>query len=188
MWATNTSVLCTSVVCCHTFGSGHTNNLLGILHCSLNNSMCSCSSRPSNKGQGGDPHPKQNFTLPKSQNLEANNLGKKWKYLWSEGVPMTLAPINECVDQCFMHCLEVKWFWTQGKTKWGELKLFCLEQQLAVSHWKCDGWQIYLCYYTYFKMSEELNWNVRGNKILPKWNVLTSVHSQCMGQALFLMV
>ncbi len=28
VWATNTSVLCTSVVCCYTFGSGHTNNLL----------------------------------------------------------------------------------------------------------------------------------------------------------------
>ncbi len=30
-------MLCTSVVCCHTFGWGYTNNLLGILHCSLNN-------------------------------------------------------------------------------------------------------------------------------------------------------
>ncbi len=29
-------VLRTSVVCCHTFGSGNTNNLLGILHCSFN--------------------------------------------------------------------------------------------------------------------------------------------------------
>ncbi len=28
-------MLCTLVVCCNTFGSGHTNNLLGILHCSL---------------------------------------------------------------------------------------------------------------------------------------------------------
>ncbi len=30
-------VINTSVVCCHTFGSGHTNNLLAIWHCSLNN-------------------------------------------------------------------------------------------------------------------------------------------------------
>ena len=36
VWVINTSVLCTSVVCCDTFGSGHTNNLLGILHCSIN--------------------------------------------------------------------------------------------------------------------------------------------------------
>ena len=35
VWVTNTSVLCTLVICCHTFGSGYANNLLGILHCSL---------------------------------------------------------------------------------------------------------------------------------------------------------
>ena len=40
VWVTDTLVLHTSVVCCHTFGSGHTNNLLlGILHCSLNHKI-----------------------------------------------------------------------------------------------------------------------------------------------------
>ena len=42
VWVINTLVLCTLVVCCHTFGSGHTNNLLGILHCSLSLFMCLC--------------------------------------------------------------------------------------------------------------------------------------------------
>ncbi len=35
VWVTYTSVLCTLVVSCHTFGWGHTNKLLGILHCSF---------------------------------------------------------------------------------------------------------------------------------------------------------
>ncbi len=35
MWTLAKGVNLTWVVCCHTFGSGHTNNLLGILHCSL---------------------------------------------------------------------------------------------------------------------------------------------------------